>query len=67
MKINDLLNEGPKKSKKSTSKDSDSWVKKADDYVRGSFPMKAIQTLQGVVGTRGPDEKPSIDKKKKTV
>ena len=29
--------------------------------------MKAIQTMQGVVGTRGPDEKPSIDKKKKTV
>ena len=67
MKINDLLNEAPKKASKSTGKDSDSWVKKADDWVRGSFPMKAIQTMQGVVGTRGPDEKPSIDKKKKTV
>tara|TARA_B100001057_G_scaffold311941_1_gene311979 strand:+ start:3770 stop:4945 length:1176 start_codon:yes stop_codon:yes gene_type:complete len=68
MKITDLLNEAPKKTTKTTvSKDDDSWVKKADDWVRGSFPMKAIQTMQGVVGTRGPDEKPSIDKKKKIV
>ena len=69
MKINDLLNEGPKKSKsmKTVSKDDDSWVKKADDYVRTSFPMKAIQTMQGTTGKPGPDEKPSIDQiKKKT-
>lgn len=59
MKINDLLNEAPKKS----SNKDDSWVKKADDYVRGSFPMKAIQTMQGVVGTRGPDEKKTDQKK----
>ena len=39
MKINDLLNEAPKKIKRS---DDDSWLKKADDAVRGSFPMKAI-------------------------
>ena len=39
MKISDLLNEAPKKaSKKNTGKDTDSWVKKADDWVRGSFP-----------------------------
>jgi len=69
MKINDLLNEGPKKSKsmKTVSKDDDSWVKKADDWVRTSFPMKAIQTMQGTTGKPGPDEKPSIDQiKKKT-
>jgi len=71
MKINDLLTEAPKKSKttKTVSKDNDSWVKKADDWVRTSFPMKAIQTMQGTTGKQGPDEKPSIDdpKKKKTV
>ena len=65
MKINDLLNEGPKKSKsmKTVSKDDDSWVKKADDWVRTSFPMKAIQTMQGAIGKPGPDEK-KVDKTK---
>ena len=59
MKINDLLNEAPKK----TDNKDDSWVKKADDAVRGSFPMKAIQTMQGAIGRPGPAEK-KLDKKK---
>ena len=65
MKITDLLNEAPKKSKASKTKSNpnDSWVKKADDAVRGSFPMKAIQTMQGVVGKAGPAEK-KVDKTK---
>ena len=71
MKINDLLSEAPKKSKapKVKSNPDDSWVKKADDWVRGSFPMKAIQTMQGAIGRPGPSEKPSIDdpKNKKKV
>jgi hypothetical protein len=63
MKINDLLNEAPKKIKRS---DDDSWLKKADDAVRGSFPMKAIQTMQGAIGRPGPDEKDLNKDKKKT-
>jgi len=59
MKINELLNEAPKKAKP----DNRSWVQKADDAVRGSFPMKAIQTMQGVVGKAGPAEK-KVDKTK---
>ena len=59
MKINDLLNEAPKK----TDDKDDSWVKKADDAVRGSFPMKAIQTMQGAIGRPGPAEK-KLGKKK---
>ena len=68
MKINDLLNEAPKKPKASKSKSNpnDSWVKKADDAVRGSFPMQAIQTMQGAIGRRGPSEKKVDDKKKVT-
>ena len=63
MKMSDVLNEAPKK--KPDNKDS--WVKKADDAVRKSFPMKAIQTMQGVIGRPGPNEKdPSKDDKKKT-
>ena len=52
MKITELLNEAPKK----TNNKDDSWVKKADDAVRGSFPMKAIQTMQGTIGRPGPAE-----------
>lgn len=52
MKITELLNEAPKK----TNNKNDSWVKKADDAVRGSFPMKAIQTMQGTIGRPGPAE-----------
>lgn len=59
MKINELLNEAPKKAKP----DNRSWVQKADDAVRGSFPMKAIQTMQGAIGKPGPDEK-KVDKTK---
>ena len=63
MKMSDVLNEAPKK--KPVNKDS--WVKKADDAVRKSFPMKAIQTMQGAIGRPGPSEKdPSKDDKKKT-
>ena len=61
--MSDVLNEAPKK--KPVNKDS--WVKKADDAVRKSFPMKAIQTMQGAIGRPGPSEKdPSKDDKKKT-
>ena len=65
MKITDLLNEAPKKSKASKTKSNpnDSWVKKADDAVRGSFPMQAIQTMQGAIGRPGPSEKKVDDKK----
>ena len=59
MKINELLNEAPKKAKP----DNRNWVQKADDAVRGSFPMKAIQTMQGAIGKPGPDEK-KVDKTK---
>jgi hypothetical protein len=59
MKINELLNEAPKKAKS----DNRNWVQKADDAVRGSFPMKAIQTMQGAIGKPGPDEK-KVDKTK---
>jgi len=59
MKINELLNEAPKKAKS----DDRNWVQKADDAVRGSFPMKAIQTMQGAIGKPGPDEK-KVDKTK---
>ena len=59
MKINELLNEAPKKAKS----DNRDWVQKADDAVRGSFPMKAIQTMQGAIGKPGPDEK-KVDKTK---
>ena len=58
MKMSDVLNEAPKK--KPVNKDS--WVKKADDAVRKSFPMKAIQTMQGAISRPGPSEKdPSKD------